>query len=155
TTSIDLIRTEILLEDATVFVIFNKEEGKWPFRIENFSDVEVSFYQQDVVNRDFFGNNSQSSSTKRYALKPGNKIPYSWDYPALKEKRLVLNISNHERVVNIQEIGSLMPFKYPYNNEYRILSIEVIADGPTQVLLLTNYNQSESVFRPRTPSISS
>jgi hypothetical protein len=43
---IDLIRTEILLEDATVFVILNKEEGKWPYRIENYSDVNVDFYQQ-------------------------------------------------------------------------------------------------------------
>jgi len=42
----DLVRTEILLEDATVFVILNKEEGKWPFRIENYSDVNVTFYQQ-------------------------------------------------------------------------------------------------------------
>jgi len=35
------------------------------------------------------------------------------------------------------------------------LAIEVAADGPTQVLLLSNYNQSESIFRPRAPSISS
>ena len=42
----DLVRTEILLEDATIFVILNKEEGKWPFRIENYSDVDVTFYQQ-------------------------------------------------------------------------------------------------------------
>ncbi|CAG8771300.1 12622_t:CDS:2, partial [Acaulospora colombiana] len=43
---LDLIRTEILLEDATVFVIFTKEEGRWPYRIENYSDVDIAFYQQ-------------------------------------------------------------------------------------------------------------
>ncbi|CAG8609296.1 9150_t:CDS:10, partial [Funneliformis caledonium] len=119
---IDLIRTEILLEDATVFVIFNKEEGKWPFRIENYSDVEVTFCQQDPNRRDFFGTSTQSPNIKKYNLYPGNALPYSWDFPAQKEKHLVLNVA---------------------------------ADGPTQVLLLTNYNQSESIFRPRTPSISS
>jgi hypothetical protein len=35
------------------------------------------------------------------------------------------------------------------------LAIEVAADGPTQVLLLSDYNPSESVYRPRAPSISS
>ncbi|CAI2166885.1 9593_t:CDS:10 [Funneliformis geosporum] len=152
---IDLVRTEILLEDATVFVIFNKEEGKWPFRIENYSDVEVTFYQQDPNRRDFFGTSTHSPNIKKYNLHPGNASPYSWDFPAQKEKRLVLNLNNTERMVNIQEIGSLIPFKYPVEGGHNILAMEVAADGPTQVLLLTNYNQSESIFRPRAPSISS
>ncbi|EXX73461.1 Vps13p [Rhizophagus irregularis DAOM 197198w] len=154
----DLIRTEILLEDATVFVILNKEEGKWPYRIENYSDVDVDFYQQDPNRRDFFGSStpqSNISNVKKYHLPSGNATRYSWDMPAQKEKRLVLNVKNVERVVNIQEIGSLMPFKYPVDGGHRVISIEVAADGPTQVLLLSNYNQSESIFRPRAPSISS
>nr|CAG8504476.1 8535_t:CDS:10 [Entrophospora candida]CAG8514013.1 6898_t:CDS:10 [Entrophospora candida] len=145
---ITLIRTEILLEDATVFVIFNKEEGRWPYRIENYSDVDVVVYQQNA--------SAQSTSTKLYVVASGNSMAYSWDYPALKNKKLVLNINDNERVVNIQEIGSLVPFKYPVNdNKHKILAIEVVADGPTQVLLLTNYKQSESIFRPRAPSITS
>ncbi|GES89872.1 vacuolar protein sorting-associated protein vps13 [Rhizophagus clarus] len=154
----DLIRTEILIEDATVFVILNKEEGKWPYRIENYSDVDVDFYQQDPNRRDFFGTStSQSniSNVKKYHLPSGNATRYSWDFPAQKEKRLVLNVKNVERVVNIQEIGSLMPFKYPTDGGHRIIAIEVAADGPTQVLLLSNYNQSQSIFRPKAPSISS
>ncbi|CAG8450182.1 1456_t:CDS:10 [Cetraspora pellucida] len=148
---LDLIRTEVLLEDATVFVIFNKEEGKWPFRVENYSDVDVVFYQQEPSRRE----STQSASPKKYTLKPGNASPYSWDYPALKEKRLVLKVNNNERIVNIQEIGSLVPFKCSTNGGSHILAIEVVADGPTQVLLLSNYNQSESLYRPKAPSITS
>ncbi|KAF0534769.1 vacuolar protein sorting-associated protein 13 [Gigaspora margarita] len=153
---LDLIRTEVLLEDATVFVIFNKENGDWPFRVENYSDVDVVFYQQETSRREFFGGSSnQQPSSKKYTLKSGNTSPYSWDYPAHKEKRLVLKVNNHERVVNIQEIGSLLPFKCPVNGVPHILAIEVVADGPTQVLLLSNYNQSESLYRPKAPSVTS
>ncbi|CAG8559398.1 1542_t:CDS:10, partial [Racocetra fulgida] len=146
---LDLIRTEVLLEDATIFVIFNKEEGIWPFRVENYSDVEVVFYQQEPSRRE----STQPSSPKKFTLKPKNASPYSWDYPALKEKRLVLKVNNNERVVNIQEIGSLVPFKCSVT--IHILAIEVVADGPTQVLLLSNYNQSESLYRPKASSIAS
>ncbi|CAG8536787.1 2817_t:CDS:10, partial [Racocetra persica] len=148
---LDLIRTEILLEDATIFVIFNKEEGIWPFRVENYSDVVVVFYQQEPSRRE----STQPSSPKKFTLEPKNASPYSWDYPALKEKRLVLKVNNNERVVNIQEIGSLVPFKCSSNGGSHILAIEVVADGPTQVLLLSNYNQSESLYRPKASSISS
>ena len=43
---IHLLRIEILLEQATVFLILNREEGKWPYRIDNHSNVDVVFYQQ-------------------------------------------------------------------------------------------------------------
>ncbi|CAG8552629.1 14898_t:CDS:10 [Dentiscutata erythropus] len=153
---LDLIRTEVLLEDATVFVIFNKENGKWPFNVENYSDVDVVFYQQEPSRRELFGgSSSQPSPSKKYTLKPRNTSPYSWDYPAHKEKRLVLKVNGHERVVNIQEIGSLLPFKCSANGVPHILAIEVVADGPTQVLLLSNYNPSESLYRPKAPSVTS
>lgn len=35
------------------------------------------------------------------------------------------------------------------------MSIDVVAEGPTQVLKLSNFKQSESMFRPRSASISS
>ncbi|CAG8518582.1 8655_t:CDS:10 [Ambispora gerdemannii] len=147
-----LIRTEILLEDATIFIIFSKEEGKWPYRVENFSDVDVVFYQQDPHRREA---SASRPSMPKYHLAPGNSEPYSWDSPAIKDKRLVLNVNDHERLINIQEIGSLVPFKYPSKEGgHKALSIEVVADGPTQVVYLTNYKQSESIFRPLRSSMS-
>ena len=42
-----LVRVEVLLQDATVFIILNEETGPWPFRIENMSDADIVFYQLD------------------------------------------------------------------------------------------------------------
>jgi hypothetical protein len=36
-----------------------------------------------------------------------------------------------------------------------IISLEVAADGPTQVLLLSNYKPSKSVYKPRPASVTS
>lgn len=42
----DLIRAEVLLKDATVFVIFTGRENRWPFRVENRTNVDVEMWQQ-------------------------------------------------------------------------------------------------------------
>ncbi|KAG9302115.1 hypothetical protein G9A89_020549 [Geosiphon pyriformis] len=149
----ELIRTEFLLEEATIFIIFSKEEGKWPFRIENFSDDTVVFYQQDPHRREAPGSRP---TVTRYSLAPGDIQYYSWDFPASKDKRLVVNVNDRERVINIQEIGSLVPFKYPSKEGgHCVMAIEVVADGPTQVVYLSNYKPAESIFRPLAPSITS
>ena len=41
-----LLRTDILLEGATLFLVFHKEEGTWPYRIDNDSDIDVVIFQQ-------------------------------------------------------------------------------------------------------------
>ena len=41
-----LIKTEIMLEGATVFLTFSKEEGRWPIRIDNLSDQDIVVWQQ-------------------------------------------------------------------------------------------------------------
>ncbi|CAG8555201.1 10349_t:CDS:10 [Paraglomus brasilianum] len=151
---IHLLRIEILLEQATVFLILNKEEGKWPYRIDNYSDVDVVFYQQTPDRRES-GSSASLYALKKYGLPAGSSEVYSWDFPALKEKRLILNVNGTERTVNIQEIGTLVPFKVPRPDGVRILSLEVAADGPTQVLLLSNYKQSKSMYKPRPASVAS
>ncbi|KAJ3391183.1 hypothetical protein HDU84_006397 [Entophlyctis sp. JEL0112] len=41
----DLIRAEVILEHATLFVILSREEGRWPIRIDNKSDIAIQFFQ--------------------------------------------------------------------------------------------------------------
>ncbi|KAL1920744.1 uncharacterized protein VTP21DRAFT_11379 [Calcarisporiella thermophila] len=134
----ELIRCDILLEGATVFIVFNWERGRWPYRIENNSDIEVTFYQHDST--------IPSDKLHRFTLRPGGKTVYSWDYPASKSKNLLLNVDGRERTVNFQEIGALPPFRC---SNTRILSIDVAADGPTQVLRLSNYSPQSSLYRPK------
>jgi len=39
-------------------------------------------------------------------------MEYAWDSPAAKDKKLLLSIKNSSRVVDIMEIGNLVPFKF-------------------------------------------
>lgn len=50
--------------------------------------------------------------TKRYKLPAHQSVSYSWDMPALKEKKLILNSYGRERSINLQEIGSQLPFRH-------------------------------------------
>ncbi|RUP47466.1 hypothetical protein BC936DRAFT_145703 [Jimgerdemannia flammicorona] len=153
-----LLRVDILLEEATIFLIFNKEEGIWPYRIDNESDVDVIIFQADPTSDQDYpvssGTATQAKRTKKYKLAAGESMPYSWDYPAMKVKLLKLQINGRERTINIQEIGNQVPFSFPTAAGNGVLAIDVIAEGPTQVLKLLNYKQSESMFRPRTSTSS-
>ncbi|KAF9166895.1 hypothetical protein DFQ26_006563 [Actinomortierella ambigua] len=151
----ELIRVTILMEVATVFILLNKEEGRWPYRIDNYSSWDVKFYQSSVARSDMSTSSSTSLSgmtPKAYELKAGETIPYSWDVPYVKEKTLVLNVNNREREVSLQEIGSLIPFKFPAGDAHSIISIDVVAEGPTQVLVLADYDSKQSMFIQRSSS---
>lgn len=77
-------------------------------------------------------------------------MPYAWDYPASKNKDLILNVGGKERTVKLAEIGQQLPFKLGIvQGRQRIIDIEVIADGPRQNLVLSDYKQSQSLYKPK------
>jgi vacuolar protein sorting-associated protein 13A/C len=39
-------------------------------------------------------------------------MPYAWDQPAAREKKIMLSIIDTPRIVDIMEIGVLVPFKF-------------------------------------------
>jgi len=39
-------------------------------------------------------------------------MEYAWDYPAARDKKILLSIGAARRVIDIMEIGDLMPFKF-------------------------------------------
>jgi vacuolar protein sorting-associated protein 13A/C len=89
-----------------------------------------------------------SAAPKIYKLKSRQTVAYSWDFPHLKEKVLVLNVNGSEREVKLQEIGSLMPFEFrTANNALGVMSMDVIAEGPTQVLVLSDYDSKRSLYK--------
>jgi vacuolar protein sorting-associated protein 13A/C len=47
-----------------------------------------------------------------YRLPERTAIPYAWDFPAAREKKLLLAINGSRRAVDILEIGDLVPFKF-------------------------------------------
>jgi vacuolar protein sorting-associated protein 13A/C len=43
---------------------------------------------------------------------------YAWDFPAAKQKELLLTINGCCREVDILEIGDLVPFKFPVSEKH-------------------------------------
>ncbi|KAK0724982.1 hypothetical protein B0H67DRAFT_480247 [Lasiosphaeris hirsuta] len=148
-----LIRVEILIEDATIFLNLSLETKNWPFSMRNESDTEFTFYQANP-NIDEDGAEDRSGwRPVRYRLPPRSIMPYAWDFPAAKHKEICISAYNKERHVKLAEIGNLMPMKFSSSNgQSKIIDINVTADGPTQTLILSNFKASKSLYRQKSTS---
>lgn len=146
-----LIRVEIILEAATLFLHLSVETKHWPYSMRNESDIEFMFYQ---TNPNIEEGEQDKSGWKpiRYRLPPRSIMPYAWDYSAAKNKELVLSANSKERRIKLAEIGNLVPMKLPPaqgQKAQKIIDINIIADGPTQTLVLSNYKQSKSLYQQK------
>ncbi|KAH0564849.1 hypothetical protein GP486_001757 [Trichoglossum hirsutum] len=146
-----LIRVEILIEQATIFLHLSIETNNWPFSIRNESDTEFIFYQTNPNTNDGENGNHRGWRPIRYRLPPRSIMPYAWDYPAAKDKDLVISANDKERNVRLAEIGNLIPMKIPVPNSHqqKIIDLNVVADGPTQTLVLSNYKPSRSLYKQK------
>ncbi|KAI9031000.1 hypothetical protein CLU79DRAFT_842748 [Phycomyces nitens] len=147
-----LMRVTTVLQDATIFIVLSKEDSKnWPFRIVNDTDETMTFYQEElsIMRDDFSDNRMHPQSARRYRLPPHQSVPYSWDMPANKDKKIILNIYGRERSINLQEIGSQLPFRYTTRQgKPAIASIDIKISDMVQYVYLKPFVQSESLFRP-------
>lgn len=120
----DLVRADIRIEGSTIFIFFGLATGGPPFVIENDSDYNLSFSQQ-VSNNSLTsdlsiihqhgqdaGRDQQPREPVGYTVNAHSAVPYAWDYPAARDKKILLAIGAARRVVDIMEIGDLMPFKF-------------------------------------------
>ncbi|KAJ5665895.1 uncharacterized protein N7477_008343 [Penicillium maclennaniae] len=153
-----LIKVDIILEGATLFLHFSFESRNWPFSMRNESDTEFIFYQANPNVEDDEDDQSTTWRPIRYRLPPRSIMPYAWDYPATKNKSLVVSCNGKERHIKLAEIGNLIPMRIPPKNpgEYqKIIDINIIADGPTQTLVLSNFKPSKSIYKQRKAQTSS
>ncbi|KAF8254179.1 hypothetical protein K440DRAFT_652243 [Wilcoxina mikolae CBS 423.85] len=148
-----LIRVDILAEKATVFLHLNLETKHWPFSIRNESTQEFTFWQSDP-NHDDTDDGESDFRPIQYKLPPRSIMPYAWDYPAAKTKELVLCAGNKRQLrhIPLTEIGNLLPIKVESigpdgQPQRKIIDVNVIAKGPTQTLVLSNYKQSKSIYK--------
>lgn len=155
-----LIRVEILMENAMIFLHLSLETKHWPFSMRNESDQEFLFYQANPnVDED---EEDRSSGWKpiRYRLPPRSIMPYAWDYPATKNKNMILAANGKERHVKLQEIGNLIPMRVPAAQggqgqaRQKIIDLNVVADGPTQTLVMSNYKPQTSLYKQKSASAS-
>ncbi|KAF4635598.1 hypothetical protein G7Y89_g2500 [Cudoniella acicularis] len=153
-----LIRIEVLMENATIFLHLSLETKNWPFSMRNESDTEFMFFQMNPNLDDEDAEDRSGWRPIRYRLPPRSIMPYAWDYPAGKHKELIINANGKERHIKLAEIGNLIPMKIPSSHtaggarESKIIDLNVAADGPTQTLILSNYKASKSLYKQKTRS---
>ncbi|KAI1343749.1 vacuolar protein sorting-associated protein 13 [Xylariaceae sp. FL0016] len=146
-----LVRVEVLMEDATIFLHLSLETKSWPFSMRNESDTEFTFYQANP-NIDEDGVEDRSGwRPVKYRLPPRSIMPYAWDFPAAKYREVVITAGGKERHVKLAEIGNQVPMKFANSSgTQKIVDIHVAADGPTQTLILSNFKPGKSLYRQRT-----
>ena len=153
-----LIRVEVIMEAATIFLHLSIETKHWPFSMRNESDMEFMFYQVNPRLHEDEEDGGGSWKPIRYRLPAKSIMPYAWDYPASKNKELVLSANGKERRLKLAEIGNLVPLKIPPASAGRppkIIDLNIVADGPTQTLVISNYKQSKSLYKQRSNTASS
>ncbi|KAK8195152.1 uncharacterized protein BKA78DRAFT_351066 [Phyllosticta capitalensis] len=147
-----LIRVEVLMEQATIFLHVSIENKHWPFSMRNESDTEFLFWQLNPNIDEDEEDRGSSFRPIRYRLPPRSIMPYAWDYPAAKNKEVVLKANNKERHIKLAEIGNLVPLKLPPaqgQTRGKIIDLNVVADGPTQTLVMSNWKPSKSLYKQK------
>ncbi|KZF24832.1 vacuolar protein sorting-associated protein 13 [Xylona heveae TC161] len=145
-----LIRVEILMEKSTIFLHLSLETKHWPFSMRNESDTEFMFYQSNPNLDEDEEDRGSGWRPIRYRLPPRSIMPYAWDYPAAKSKEIIISANGRERHVKLAEIGNLLPMKVPIakgSPQQKTIDLNVAAEGPTQTLILSNYNPSKSLYK--------
>ncbi|QPG76144.1 hypothetical protein FOA43_003530 [Brettanomyces nanus] len=148
-----LLRVVISTENASIFINIMDAKDLWPYSIRNFSDFEFLVYQSDP-NMSIDGTRSSRDPFKPtfYKVPPKSAMPYAWDYPAAEVKELVLRCGNRERFVQLAEIGTLYPMKLSQNiststERPSIVDLNVVAEGPVQSLVISNYDAKTSLYQ--------
>jgi vacuolar protein sorting-associated protein 13A/C len=157
-----LIRVEVMMEHSMIFLHLSLEKKHWPFSMRNESDQEFLFWQANPNVDEEEEERGSSSGWKpiRYRLPARSIMPYAWDYPATKNKNLILSANGKERHVKLAEIGNLIPMRIPGQSGQRgkegqkIVDLNVVADGPTQTLVMSNYKPQVSLYKQKSASAS-
>lgn len=141
-----LIHGEVKIDGSTIFISFSRATEGWPFLIENDSDYTATVCQKDSSSEE---EGAPNRTNVVYTVNSRTSLPYAWDFPAASDKKILLSINGFRRVIDVMEIGDLVPFKFNDNQRNRVVSLDVRADGHKQVLRITNYNPEFSLYKPR------
>ncbi|AGO11202.1 AaceriACL064Cp [[Ashbya] aceris (nom. inval.)] len=155
-----LLKVDIYLDNATLFIEVDDANDKWPFSVRNFSDYEFIFWQRDPrivddddddvdYHREF---DSRGYAPLYYRVPPRSVMPYAWDYPSARQKKLVIHGKNRRREIDLNELGNLKPMRLPGANKTDpplIVDFNIVMDNGVQALVITNYNEELSLYKLR------
>lgn len=132
-----LLKVEVTLKEATVYIVLQIEKGPWPFRIDNTTDTDITIYQQHCK--------------RQFQVLKNKSRQYAWDNPAAIGKSLMIQVNGKEREIDLLEIGHLQPLKYSDDKtgKIAIMDIYTCAEGPSIIVCLKPYNSlNKSSRRP-------
>ena len=149
-----LIRVEVIMEAATIFLHLSIETKHWPFSMRNESDFEFMFYQTNPSLEEDEEDRGSGWKPIRYRLPAKSIMPYAWDYPAAKNKEIAISCgASKERRMKLAEIGNLVPWKVAtQGKQSRVVNLNIVAEGPTQTLVLSRYRPSQSMYQQKSGS---
>ncbi|RDW42663.1 hypothetical protein B0I73DRAFT_150485 [Yarrowia lipolytica] len=146
-----LLNVDVILEQATIFLHFEEAGQNWPFSIRNFTEEDFTFFQANpFVNDDGEELDSHPKFKPLTYKLPGKSVmPYAWDYPASPVRELVLITRGKRRHIQLAEIGNLTPMKLPAEDDEpaSVVDLNVVADGPTQTLVISPYDPDVSLYK--------
>lgn len=153
-----LLKVVVLLENATLFVRIQDAQGRWPYSIRNFSNTEFVFYQSNPYIDESGAPVKKDNHFKPifYKIPPKSVMPYAWDYPAGIVKELVLRSHGKDRSIQLAEIGNLGVMHLPQfkNLSSSAVDINIVADGPTQALVISDSDPT-NIYKTESRSSSS
>ncbi|TFY54315.1 hypothetical protein EVJ58_g8935 [Rhodofomes roseus] len=141
-----LMRADVRMEGSSIFIFISDASEGWPFTIENDSDSDFAFSQTDHTRT---GPEPTTRTYPVYRVPRKSSVDYAWDFPAARDKKIILVVNDSRRAIDIMEIGDLVPFRFNDRQTVRAVSLDVRADGHKQVLRITNYNPAQSLYRPK------
>lgn len=154
-----LLKIDIALENATIFIEINDPNDRWPYSIRNFSDYEFIFWQRDpklTSNDNGIQNHEDYEEIDYkpiyYRLPSRSVMPYAWDYPGAIQRKLVLLSRKRRREIDLNDIGNLKPMRLPGSQETdhpAIVELNIMIDNGVQVLVITNYREELSLHKLR------
>jgi len=148
-----LLRIETHIEGSSIFIYISKETGPWPLRFQNDTGLALTFQQ---VDRD--GTAPDPQSCQRYNLEPHSEANYAWDEPTETGKRIQLRAVGESgpasyvgKPLDVMAIGIQPPIKIGSANKNgprHTISMDIQADGNSQVIVISPYNEDTSVYKP-------
>ncbi|WFD18280.1 Vacuolar protein sorting-associated protein 13 [Malassezia caprae] len=142
-----LCLVDVQVSGPAIFIRILDAKGRWPFVLRNETKQRVTFAQTSSLTAS--QRSARDMEAKRYVLEPRSKMKYAWDYPADTDKYIRLEINGSEHVINILEIGSLLPFRFAARGDAPagVVSLDVRADNDIQTIVISDYTESKSNFK--------
>ncbi|ODO11680.1 hypothetical protein I350_00464 [Cryptococcus amylolentus CBS 6273] len=157
-----LMRVETHLEGSSIFLYISREkEDAWPLRVANDTNIPLAFQQtdRDPVTTD------KERQRPVHILPPHSVQNYSWDWPTAPTKQIKLFANPGDlrkgdkgielpSSIDLMAIGVQPPMRVPSNDPKKrsaTVSVDVRADGGSQLLTISPYNEETSIYKPTRP----